>query len=154
MPHEARAHRIDGYQRPIPTTPHPPLPPDLNPVTAGRFGLWLMGLRNQRAASKRVAYPPQRDNRRNVLTRLRALIVPWLVHEYPGGYRFMGVLLGVSMGSAETYLKQPDKLTRVQADRLAMLCHDRAAAFEALARDFEAWRDRPRERKKPFDRGA
>jgi len=62
--------------------------------------------------------------------------------------------MGVKRSSVNTYMKQPDRLGRAQADRLARYCYGRAAAFEELARDIEAWRDRPRKRRRPFDRGA
>jgi hypothetical protein len=97
-----------------------PLPPGLSPVDAGRFGLWLLGKRNHRAAERR-----RRSSFRaysgTLLSRFASIVSPWKVYEYPGAEVLIGRLCGVSEGRAHNLLCQrgaelPSHHARVLAD--------------------------------------
>jgi hypothetical protein len=114
-----------------------PLPAGVTPVQAGRFGLWLLGKRNQAKAARRRGIVT-RAYTRSRLDALSGLTVPWTVNEYPGAYRFFSEILGVSRQSVKRWLASDHGLPRKQALRLSSLCRDRAAAFAALADEFAA----------------
>jgi hypothetical protein len=114
-----------------------PLPQGLNPVDAGRLGLWLLGRRNQRAASRRRARPSHVYNR-SLADRFRGLITPWRVHEYPGTLAFMAELCGVGVGTARNWCKRGYRLPPHQARRMARYLRIYAAEGLALADALEA----------------
>jgi hypothetical protein len=119
-----------------------PLPPGMTPVEAGRIGLWLMGQRNQRAASRRRALP-SRVYGRSLADRFRGLITPWLVHEYPGTLVLMADVLmaelcGVKPDTARNWCKRGHRLPPHQARRMAGYLRTRAAEELALADELEA----------------
>ncbi len=129
------------------------LPPSLNPVTAGRFGLWLLGKRNQARAQTRVGVAT-REYGSSCLARYCTLVIPWTVYEYPGLHRYLRALLGISVPSATRYVRG-QRLPMGHARRLALICRERAAAFEALAADFEALSvERPKGRLRREKRGG
>lgn len=72
------------------------LPPGLDPVTAGRFGLWLLGKRSHARAQKRT-YRAVGVRGISVTGRLVNLILPWTVEEYPGYLRVLAEICGVSI---------------------------------------------------------
>ena len=80
-----------------------PLPPGLDAVTAGRFGLWLLGQRNHRAALRRRRHE-QRVYRPNALGRFAGLVCPWFVRSYPGAEVLISRICGVTEGTAEQRL--------------------------------------------------
>ena len=106
------------------------LPAGLDPVTAGRFGLWLLAKRSAVAASKRVAFPT-RDSR-GVAGKVAALMVPWRVWEYPGATRWLAALCGVAHGTAKGWLagRVPSPAAR---ERIASYLETRAAILQSLA---------------------
>lgn len=107
------------------------LPPGLDPVRAGRWGLWLLGQRSHRrsllrtVSSRRVSTGAPGD-------RFLSLFAPWSIHEYPGRWQIMAELLGISRHSARRYCYSK-RLPAKHAATLERICRDRAAAFLALA---------------------
>src|SRR5271165_3506025 len=77
----------------------PKLPRGLDPVTAGRFGLWLLGKRQHMRARRRNSCPATYAPR-SIVDRVVALVWRWTVAEYPGMHRGLGDLLGLTAGSA------------------------------------------------------
>ena len=124
---------------------HAPLPPGLSPVTAGRWGLWLLSRRSYRAARKRTAFPARRKWGHNghwghrLIHRWCELIVPWTVHEYPGEDRMLAAICGIAISSAHAYLKPSRHLPRRHAARLSDYLMAHAAECEALARELRAY---------------
>lgn len=112
------------------------LPAGLDPVRVGRYGLWLMGLRSHRAAALRVPFPV-RVKQRSFADRVAALLVPWRIHEYPGAYRFIGALCGVSKNTARGWL-YGKPIPGKHAERLAAYLEQHASQCEALARELRA----------------
>lgn len=122
------------------------LPPGLNPVTAGRWGLWLLSKRQYRAAKRRRAFAEKRVSRDEDShgRRFIRLIVPWQPHEYPGALRFIAAVLGVEVSSARRYLAPSMGLPRVHAAVLAGYLEGHAALCLALARELrEVERSKP-----------
>ena len=123
--------------------PLPPLPPGVDAITAGRYGLWLLGRRSYKRASFRKAVPRrQYAMRRGIVDRYCGLIVPWREYEYPGAIRYLSGLLGVKSGTAEQYLKPSYKLPPMVARRLALDLEARAAQCEALAGELREYAGR------------
>jgi len=120
------------------SSPSPHLPPGLDPVSAGRWGLWLLGKRSQAAAKKRFLHvaPVGGDN---ISGRLLRLICPWSIAEYPGWQRTYSGLLGLKIGTAQVYLYSPRPLPVKHIRRIAEISREREAAFRALAEDAEAY---------------
>ena len=109
----------------------------MNPVEAGRFGLWLLGQRNRRAASRRRALP-SRVYDKSLADRFRGLITPWRVYEYPGTIVLMAQLCSVGVGTARTWCNRGYQLAPHQARRMAGYLRTRAAEELALAGELEA----------------
>lgn len=120
------------------------LPPGLDPVAAGRFGLWLLGKRShQRALKRRVTGTSVRGTA--MAGRLVALLLPWTVDEYPGAKRFTAAICGVSQRTVERWFWSDVRLPPKHAATLAALCRSRAEQFAALADELEARaREKPR----------
>jgi len=116
------------------------LPPGLDPVSAGRLGLWLLSRRSHRAAQRRIAFPA-RAWRGELIHRWCALIVPWKVFEYPGCERMLATLLGISHASAHQYLKPSwgNRLPCKHAITLAQYLESRASQCDALAHELRAY---------------
>jgi hypothetical protein len=113
------------------------LPPGLTPVDAGRLGLWLLGKRNHRAASRRRALP-SRVYGRSLADRFRGLITPWRVYEYPGTLAFMAELCGVGVETVRNWCKRGYRLPPHQARRMSGYLRSHAAEELALADELEA----------------
>ena len=129
MQNTSRQPLLARQQQPL----APPLPPGLNPVTAGRFGLWLLGQRSHRKAQRR-RLAATRVCRGGLCHRFVCLLLPWRVEEYPGAIQAFAELLGISRNTAKDYLfrtrrKLPER-HRVTLERIARA---RAAAWLALA---------------------
>ena len=120
----------------------PRLPPGVSPITAGRLGLWYLGLISHQRAIKRTV-SPRGALGYGLVNQLANLVAPWTIEEYPGYRRFLSSLCGVAMKTSDRWLYGCDRLPRKHAARLGALCRERAAAFEALASEFEEWADRP-----------
>lgn len=75
--------------------------------------------------------------------RMAKTLLPWSVWEYPGTRKAIAELAEVSEGTVKKWLYKDDLLPRKHAARFAALCRERAAAFEALAIEFEEWAVRP-----------
>ena len=116
-----------------------PLPKGVTPTQAGRFGLWLLGLRQHKAAQRRIAFPKCAYAPQTLVARWCRLIVPWKVFEYPGSQRMLSELCGISLKSAERYHQPSAKLPRKQALRLSQYLEQHASACEALARELRAY---------------
>ena len=108
------------------------LPQGLDPVTAGRFGLWLLGKRASVAASKRVAFPPRRDSVGSVATAVRAWL-PWAIVEYPGRARWLAALCGVQTETARSWLYRGRRMPTKHADKLATYLENVAAILQLRA---------------------
>jgi len=115
----------------------PQLPPGLTPVQAGRFGLWLLGRRSHARAKKR-RFHVSREPGYGLVSRFITLLLPWTIEEYPGHLRALSELFGVSPRTVEDWLYRPERLPAKQAERMQLICRERAAAFEQLATEFEA----------------
>jgi hypothetical protein len=113
------------------------LPPGITPVEAGRLGLWLLGQRNHRAASRRRASPSRVYNR-SLADRFRGLITPWRVYEYPGTLAFMAELCGVGVDTARNWCKRGYRLPPHQAREMARYLRIHVAEELALADALEA----------------
>jgi hypothetical protein len=116
-----------------------PLPPGLSPVEAGRFGLWLLGQRKQRAAQKRRASKGWRVYSRYELGRFCAMAAPWRVAEYQSGETLVARLCGVAEQSVVSWMYTPDRLPAKHARTLA--AYIRQFDGPALARELEAYAD-------------
>lgn len=114
------------------------MPAGLDPVRAGRYGLWLLGLRSHRAASLRVAFPKMRVGTRSLTDRFRVLFLPWKVYEYPGPCRFLGELCGVHPETARRWIQGSKVLPPRHGERLAAYLEQHAAQCEALARELRS----------------
>lgn len=134
-------------QKPTPGRP-PKLPAGLDPVTAGRFGLWLFGLRNQQAAKKRTTRPRHVDGS-GVLNAFVRLAMPWTVEEYPGYRRLLADLFNVKILTVDKWIYSDRGLPLRHAARMAEICRERSAAYAALAAEFEAW---PKRGNRPLKR--
>jgi hypothetical protein len=93
------------------------LPAGLDPVTAGRWGLWLMGQREHRRALRRSLWH-RVYLRRSLADRALALITPWPVYQYPGRIQALSELLGVSQRMAKHYVVGHNRLTLPRRERL------------------------------------
>lgn len=113
------------------------LPPGLDPVTAGRFGLWLLGQRSHRKALKRTFFV-KRVRPASLQERFVRLIAPWRIEEYPGCDRVLPALCGVAHSTARAWLWSDKRLPRRHALTLAAICDARAAEFAALAVELRA----------------
>jgi len=123
-----------------------PLPPGLDPVTAGRFGLWLLGQRNHRAAIRR-RHSPFRVYRAGVVCRFASVVCPWLVKDYPGAQVLIAGLCGVSEDTANDWLRQKKPVPSRHARTLA----DFIERFDgpAVARELRAYADERDKRVRP-----
>lgn len=116
------------------------LPEGLDPVTAGRYGLWLMGLRQQQRAARRspkpTAYIPH-----TLLGRTLRTILPWSIHEYPGIKQFAASVLNVCPKVAEDYLydRPPHRLPAKHAATLSAILKDHIAVQTAMAAELDAY---------------
>lgn len=79
----------------FPAMPPPKLPPGLDPVTAGRWGLWLLGKR-QHTAKLRRSFSNPTYALRSLLDRATNAICPWPLWRYPGRSNGIAEVLGVS----------------------------------------------------------
>ncbi len=132
------------------------LPPGLNPITAGRFGVWLWGKRNQARAKTRRG-TVTREYGVTPLGRLASLVVPWSVYQYPGLRRWLGEMLQVSPRTAARWLHAGTPLPRKHAVRLERLCAERIEQLTQLREEFArlATEERPsRRRLKRESRGG
>jgi len=120
-----------------------PLPPGLDPVMAGRFGLWLLGQRSHRRSLRRTA-SASRVPGRGLAQRWLTLMAPWTIEEYPGRIQLLAEICGVSRSRVGDWLyrTKPGKgLPAKHARRLMVLCEERAAALDALASDLRRHAD-------------
>ena len=121
-------------------TAPPSFPVNVDPVTAGRFGLWLLGRRSHNAANRRLPLPRPIDlGTATLLRRFAALICAWDVWEYPGAPRCIGAILGIEASSAKRYLWR--EVPRRHAERLADYLEGHAAECQALAAELRAYAD-------------
>lgn len=130
-----------------------PLPQGLSPVSAGRWGLWLLGLRNHRAASQRCGLVHHVYNR-SLADRFRGLITPWRIYEYGGTLRLMAQICRVSEDSARQWCTGGQKLPAHQCRRLAGYLHGHAASALALAEELEETAERRSASERCFLAGA
>ena len=112
-----------------------PLPPGLDPVQAGRFGLWLLGQREHNRALERditaVRVWDSRDEGRLAYMGASA-ILPWRVNRYPALHKGLADILGVSVRVARGYLWERSRFPVMHALRLAdFLAADIARKQEA-----------------------
>ena len=124
----------------MPPAQHPPLPEGLDPVAAGRAGLWLLAKREQAKAARRVAFP-RRVCSDTLAARFVRLFLPWSVQEYPGYRRWLAQLLNVSEGRARNVCVRSGTLPRIHALTMSRYLRDHAAQCEALARQLEQQAD-------------
>ena len=105
-----------------------PLPPGLSPVDAGRLGLWLLGKRNHHAALKRTVHN-RREYKPGLVGLWCGIAAPWRAQEYPGPYRLLAHVCGVSLSTAETWCARPSDLPA----RRALAMADYIEAFDGPA---------------------
>jgi hypothetical protein len=117
----------------------PRLPQGLSPVQAGRLGLWLLGNRAQKAAAKRIAFPPVCPVTAPITRRYASLMVRWRICEYPGAARFLSALLGIAPSYARNLLKPSGVLRAHHALRLAESLDYHASQCDALAAELRAY---------------
>ena len=116
------------------------LPPGLDPVTAGRLGLWLLGKRNHRAALRRQYHVSRVHRSNQIPLRWARLVCRWKVHEYPGWIRAFGSALGLELPTARTYLFRNDRdLPLKHAIRLLELSREYRSEWDELIVDLEAY---------------
>ena len=126
-----------------------PLPRGLNPVIAGRIGIWLLSRRSHRAAQKRVAFPYREKPAETLVLRFVRLVVPWTVYQYPGAQRYLAALLGIRSDYANSLMKPSwgAKLPQCHALRLAQFLEAHGSQALALAAELrQAAQKRPRGR--------
>jgi len=112
------------------------LPPGLDPVTAGRFGLWLLGKRSHtRAQRRRVSASHVPGS--GLAQRFVSLIAPWTIAEYPGRRRLLGGLCGVAVATTDDWLYREQRLPAAHAQRLSTICREKAAQPLELADDLD-----------------
>ena len=115
---------------------YPQLPAGLDPVQAGRFGLWLLGQRSHVRKTRRcvsavrVPCPTQGG-------RFAGLFVPWTVHTYPSATQAIAELCGVKESYAEHLLSRQERLPAKHAATLGRIARERAEAWKALADELE-----------------
>ena len=111
------------------------LPRGLDPVRAGRIGLWSLSQRSHRAAKKRVAFP----NR----VWPETLVCRFIVHEYAGSRVVLSHILGVAPLYARNLMKPSHerRLPPKHACRLADYLLAHAAECDALARELRVSAD-------------
>lgn len=110
------------------------LPFGLDPVTAGRFGLWLLGKRNHLRAQRR-SVSASRVPGSGLAQRFLSLTAPWTVEEYPGRRRLLAELCGVSVATTDDWLYREQRLPPRHARRLERIAALREAAWGQLRDD-------------------
>ncbi len=110
------------------------LPDGLNPVQAGRFGLWLLGIRSHHRALKRSAIP-DREPGCGIAHRFADLIVPWSVERYPGRSRFLADLCGVKTRTADDWFYRPHHIGARHLRFFHRFALERIAAWTAFAEE-------------------
>ena len=117
--------------------PSPKLPRGLDPLTAGRWGLWLLGRRQHMRARLRNSCPPIYGPR-SLADRAVALLWRWEVVQYPGKHRGLADLLGITHDSARHLMAGRRALTARNAERLASVLEsdlaERRAVIDELRR--------------------
>jgi hypothetical protein len=123
----------------------PQLPAGLDPVQAGRFGLWLLGKRSHARALRRT-FSGTRVPSTRITGRLLGILLPWTIHEYPGNLQALAEMCGVARSTASDWLYCARPLPRKHAARLADICEQREIAFRDLKEEFRAIAAAPAER--------
>src|SRR5215831_14841354 len=118
----------------------PTLPRGLDPVSAGRFGLWLLSRRSHRAARRRVAFTNRVWHSSTWGNRFERLITPWRIFEYPGTSAMLAQLCGVSRSTARGWI-YGKRLPVRHALRLSHNLMAHAAQCEALGRELRSYAD-------------
>lgn len=95
------------------------LPQGLDPVTAGRWGVWLLGQRQHQRAQQRSLAAAWYNDSHCLASRAIALIAKWHVNYYPGRWRAMCEVVGVKKGTAKEYISGRRRLPRFRRARLA-----------------------------------
>lgn len=111
---------------------YPDLPPGLDPVQAGRFGLWLLGKRSHARALKRSVTASGVPGA-GLAQRALSLIAPWRIAEYPGYLRILASICGVSTKTAEEWLYRDLVLPEKHARTLLALSETRERQFAELS---------------------
>ena len=115
----------------------PKLPPGLDPVTAGRWGLWLLAKRSHIKAQRRTGVLLSVGSG-SLSVRFAHLWCSWTVHTYPGPKRLFAMMLGLRQSTANTYLYQRKPLARKHQERMLKLASQRLAQWATLVSDLEA----------------
>lgn len=89
----------------------------MDAVTAGRWGLWLLGQRQHERAQQRSLTAPT-YNARSLAARAIKLIAKWHVDYYPGRWRALAEIVGVKKSTAKDYLAGRLRLTQIRRERL------------------------------------
>jgi hypothetical protein len=98
--------------------------------------LWLLGMRNHRAAARRRVHPT-RVYKDGPLGHWASIAAPWRAQESPGPYRLIAALCGVSDRTAKRWMACPDELPSSHARRLAE--YVRKFDGPAVARELETY---------------
>jgi hypothetical protein len=110
------------------------LPAGLDPITAGRFALWMLGKRSHRRAQRRTV-SASRVWGGGLAQRFVTLVAPWTVEEYPGRLRLLAGLCGVTAATSKDWLYRDKRLPAKHAHRLHSIAIERAEQWYALAAD-------------------
>ena len=112
------------------------LPAGLDPVKAGRLGLWLLGQRSHRRALRRNV-SATRVSTGSLGSRFSTLFTPWTVHTYPSAAQALAELCGVKASYARLWLRRDGRLPTRHARTLARIAREREAAWRAVAEELE-----------------
>lgn len=116
----------------------PDLPPGLDPVTAGRMGLWLLGKRGHERAIRRRD-PQYRVPHSTLASATCCAVLPWRLYETPGHVALLASILDVGEGHARHTLLGQEPLSAAGAERLALWLSDRIALQQGLVDELRAY---------------
>jgi hypothetical protein len=108
------------------------LPPGLDPVAAGRWGLWLLGNRSHNRSIGSQTCPPLYGGDR-IIGHVYTQLAPWKRFEYPGRIKYLADVLGVSRETARKYSGCQRDLPPKHALRLADYLEAKAIRLKELA---------------------
>lgn len=110
-----------------------PLPAGLDPVDAGRLGLWLLAKRKQKRAQAPVFPDPVYGD--HLAAKVAHVLIPWRLSGYPGASRYFAKLCGVSSITTRRWLRGVYPIPRRHALTLAGFLQGHASMCEALAHE-------------------
>ena len=116
----------------------PQLPPGLDPVTAGRWGVWLLAKASHLRGQRR-SYSATRIGGKGLTKRFLFLLLPWTVERYPGAKQALSELLGIKRTTAADYMTRPERLPRKHAETMLAVARAREAAWAGMRAELEEY---------------